>query len=257
MCCLSSTPCPSGARCKATCMENRKRFQCELPGGQVIVDDQPKARNCAFYASNKANGLRLIYGPDNIPYQTFCIIGDEYSSTLAMSYSLENQPHFVNQPLTKDYPVSQDSHNWEKFRLSLARMAALRDTALKWKLTCSYNLPRMPSYDVVRFMLKDLDPLAWDSGIKCATADKVNIKGVGCANCVIAITQGSNSWHLSEHHASSCTSKGGVQLLSRVTCDFFSSPNYFGNYQSACVDTGFSCTSSANATTQFWFVHKN
>jgi hypothetical protein len=57
--------------------------------------------------------LRLIFSPDNTPYYAFC-----YSRrTLAMSYSVENQHVFKDQPLTKDYPVLEDSHNWEKYRL--------------------------------------------------------------------------------------------------------------------------------------------
>ncbi len=77
------------------------------------------ARSCAFYANsaNKTNGLRVIYAPDNTLYHAFCYFTQSTTLTLAMSYSVENQGFFTQQPLVNDYPVLEDSPNWEKYRL--------------------------------------------------------------------------------------------------------------------------------------------
>ena len=70
--------------------------------------------------------------------------------TLAMSYSKDNIADFQGKPLTGDYPMSEDSHNWEKYRLSLSRMSALRDAAQEWKITCSYQLQGMMDNDYLK-----------------------------------------------------------------------------------------------------------
>ena len=70
--------------------------------------------------------------------------------TLAMSYSKNNINGFKFKPLTGDYPMSENSHNWENYRLSLSRMSALRDAAQEWKITCSYQLQGMIDQDYLK-----------------------------------------------------------------------------------------------------------
>ena len=161
-CCSTSEPCLNGARCQASCMENGRRFQCICPEGQGGDRCENVPRNCAFYAnsSNPAPGLYLIYTPDNIPYRVFCHFDQWSAMTLAMSYSKDNSADFLGKPLTGDYPMSEDSHNWEKYRLSLSRMSALRDTAQEWKITCSYQLQGMMDNDYLKVCVYVYKPLS-------------------------------------------------------------------------------------------------
>ena len=157
-CCSTSEPCRHSARCQASCMENGRRFQCICPEGRA-GDRCEIAKNCAAYASspNPAPGLYSIYALDNTTYRVFCYFDQWSAMTLAMSYSKDNIADFKDKPLTSDYPMSEDSHNWEKYRLSLSRMSALRDVAQEWKITCSYQLQGMMDNDylkVCRFVYK-------------------------------------------------------------------------------------------------------
>ena len=115
-CCSTSEPCLNGARCQASCMENGRRFQCICAEGQRGDRCENVARNCTFYAKSQSQ-VRVIYAPDNTTYKTFCYIGTVYQYTLAFSYSVENFAVFDGQPLSVDYPILEDSFNWQKFRL--------------------------------------------------------------------------------------------------------------------------------------------
>ena len=119
-CCSTSEPCLHGARCQASCMENGRRFQCICGDGQKGYRCENVARNCAFYANSgiaPQSQVRVIYAPDNTTYKTFCHVDSWYKYTLAFSYSVENFAVFYKQPLSVDYPVLEDSFNWQKFRL--------------------------------------------------------------------------------------------------------------------------------------------
>ena len=100
-------------------MENGRRFQCTCAEGQRGDRCENVARNCAFYEkpANETLPLRVIYSADNTSYRTFCFFGPRYRFTLAFSFSVENQHLFKDQPLSNDYPILEDSPNWQKFRL--------------------------------------------------------------------------------------------------------------------------------------------
>lgn len=146
------------------------------------------ARDCGFYANsaNKTHGLRVLYAPDNTAYRAFCYFSMTVIFTLAMSFSVENQ-RLVSEPLRNDKPVFEDSHNWEKYRLGLARMTALRDGARKWKYTCSYDQIGMKEKDALKVFLSELDPLDVN-GVKCPAAQNIIINGQECKQCVVGKT---------------------------------------------------------------------
>ena len=151
-CCSTSEPCLHGARCKTSCMKNGLRFQCICAKGRSGDRCENIARNCASYANspNPAPGLYPIYAPDNTLYRVFCYFDQWSAMTLAMSYSKNNMAAVENKPLTGDYPMSENSHNWENYRLSFSRMSALRDAAQEWKITCSYQLQGMMDNDYLK-----------------------------------------------------------------------------------------------------------
>lgn len=142
-CCSSSQPCLNGGKCQESCLENSRRFTCVCPDGFHGTRCELKPWSCAAYAqsSNRTLSYRLIYAPDDASYSAFCYF---YSSTrtmtLAMSYSRANAGNFRGQSLVSDCPVSEDSHNWNSYRLSLARMRGLRDLSTDW--WCRARTPR-------------------------------------------------------------------------------------------------------------------
>ena len=118
-CCSTSQPCLHGGRCEATCMQNNRRFRCSC--GEEIAGDRCEniPRSCAFYfnSADRTKGLRTVYAPDNTTYHVYCYFNVNSMATLAMSYSVENQPKFGGQPFSNDYPVNEDSMNWQNYRL--------------------------------------------------------------------------------------------------------------------------------------------
>jgi hypothetical protein len=99
----------------------------------------------------------------------------------------------------------------------------------------------------------DINPLV-DNGAYCVRVAKICIRGQGCDDCVVTLVQGSNMWHMMLSWQSNCKHVTDyVNVVPDVACK----PGYFNNYKytSDCFDTQFSCTSSGDATTQFWFVH--
>ena len=67
------------------------------------------------------------------------------------------------------------------------------------------------------------------------------------------MSHGKNTWHMMYHHVDWCPS--AVQVLPKLSCSA-GEHSYFGNYNAKCLDENFLCTSSLNATTQFWFIHE-
>ena len=119
-CCSTSEPCLHGARCQASCMKNGLRFRCICAEGQDGERCENLARNCLFYSNSETSPqsqVRVIYAPDNTTYKTFCHAGSLYHYTLAFSLSVENFAVINGRPLSVDYPVLEDSFNWQKFRL--------------------------------------------------------------------------------------------------------------------------------------------
>ena len=220
-----------------------------------------KARNCAFYSyeSVHAQGLRVIYGPDNTPYQVYCHNDQWNANTLVMSYSRDNVPVFKNKPLYVDHPVSEGSHNWKQYRLPLAVMKALHDVADKWKITCSYHSRGMQHRDSLVVDAKAVDPF-FSGGTYCAKVKRVRIKDHGCDDCVVCITQGNNAWHMVPSQQKTCDGHAGYSnVVPSVSCPQEPSVDYiyFGNYRAPpCFDEQFTCTDSGDATTNFWFVQR-
>ena len=242
-CCSTSQPCLNMGRCEATCMKNDRRFRCicteQLNGDRC--ENVP--RSCAHYydSTNLTPGLRLIYA-DGIPFHVFCFFDEWSAMTLVMSYSRDNKALF-KKPLTTDYSVSEDSHNWEKYRLSRARMFSVLNGALEWKITCSYQLQGMQDQDYLKVSTAD-NPLTAESG--CIQVTKIRIRGQGCDYCPVFLNQKGCVWHVIHTNQNGCDHVPGyVNVVPVTSCKVI----YFGNYAD-CFDEQFSCTSSGDATTQ-------
>ena len=102
----------------------------------------------------------------------------------------------------------------------------------------------------------EVDPLV-AKGDQCPRVNKIRIGGAGCDMCVVHMVQGGEMWYLKGNMQYKCKDhEGFANIVPDIRCEGRSkATRYFGNYNLPCIDSQFSCTSSADATTQFWFVH--
>lgn len=174
-----------------------------------------------------------------------------YPVTLAMSYSKQNAAEYHTKPLIKDYPVSENSHNWVSYRLSLARMVGLRDASKDWAFTCSYPTRPWGVKDYMRVKIAKTDILTYTSASlgNCRFVQYITVGSAACSKCQVGMQQGGVMFHLNKNAAEKC---GGWTGVKENRCANNVMARYFGSY--TCVDENFKCTDSASATTQLWFL---
>ena len=153
-----------------------------------------------------------------------------------------------------DYPdssaVSSDFPNWQAYLIRRHFLVWLRDHSTHWRATCRYNTDGTVYTDYLRASFEDFDIVRVTPTLisDCQKYELVNIRGNECANCT------AKTWYL----------KGPFPLLIdskiRDGCDFDgtqsgdASEDNFGLYHD--VNSKFRCTSSSEATIQFWFGSK-
>jgi len=125
----------------------------------------------------------------------------------------------------------------------------LRSHSTHWRATCRYNTDGTVYTDYLRASFEDFEivrvtPTVADS---CQKYELVNIRGNECANCTAA------TWYLKAtfplHIDSSF--RNGCDFDGNQSGDVVGSEDHFGYYH--VVNPKFRCTSSSEATTQFWF----
>ena len=148
--------------------------------------------------------------------------------------------------------VSSDSPNWLAYLIKRDYLVWLRDHSTHWRATCRYNTQGTVYTDYLRALFEDFDivKVTPTKVSRCEKYELVNIRGNECANCT------AGTWYL----------KGAYPLhidsSKRLGCDFdgsqsgdvIGSEDNFGYYEA--VNSKFRCTSSLEATTQFWFGSK-
>ena len=255
-CCSTSQICLNRGKCQANCLESGKRFKCACPDGFTGNRCEIKPRSCAsyVYSSNRTDGLRLIYDPNNTTYLVFCHFYVSSSTlvadTLVMSFERSCFDALQKEPLTKDFPREQKNPNWEKYKLSLERMKALRDESTDWAFTCKYNTRGFSHDDFLRVKFAKCDILTYKgaSDGNCIDVEYVNIRGSSCSNCKFSVSQGGTTFHVGKTH-NNC---GAWVDYTSKTCGI-TKARYFGSY--TCTDTSFACMATSSSTNQLWFRH--
>ena len=108
-------------------------------------NSKQRSRECLLYT--------LLHGPaSNSFYQTFCDFTSEngFVWTLLESFSLANNNDFKTQPFLKDYPVSQNSFRWNKFRLSWSIMNSTLSHSTHFRATCNFKTDGLITTDYWR-----------------------------------------------------------------------------------------------------------
>ena len=165
----------------------------------------------------------------------------------------------LDKSLTDNYPRDAGAPNWIKYRLSKTNMLDLRDVSSHWAYTCAYDTRGFSTTDYILSRFNETDPLGFNqfNTFKCRLYEYFNVNGDMCENCHIETYQSSS--HTLHYNAQGVqrTDDGcdGLQLsVSYPTCS--TGPvQFFGAYD--CYSELHSCTASAQATTQLWFITRN
>ena len=144
--------------------------------------------------------------------------------------------------------VSGESPNWQAYLMLPRDLIWFRNQSTHWRATCRYNTDGVVYTDYLRASFEDFDiigtaPLAH---VVCRRYELVNIRGNECTNCTAQTWYilGSNPLHIDSYYQDGCDFNGNM------TGDVVVSEDNFGLYNT--VNPKFRCTSSSQATTQFW-----
>ena len=145
-----------------------------------------------------------------------------------------------------------NSPNWQVYLITRGYLVWLRDHSTHWRATCRYNTDGLVYTDYLRASFEDFDIVTVTPTVasSCQKYELVNIRGNECANCTAATwyLKGSFPLHIDSSIRHECDFDGNQGG------DVVGSEDNFGYYHA--VNQKFRCTSSQEATTQFWFGSK-
>ncbi|XP_044165913.1 uncharacterized protein LOC114949482 [Acropora millepora] len=251
--CCEENPCSNGGTCTELCHHAKQKFNCTCPIGYVgRLCEKKSPTSCKQLQLQakkpKNSAVYTLYDPGSKSfYQTFCDLTSEtgFVWTLLESFSKADNNDFKNQPFFQDYPVSQSSFKWNKFRLSLPIMNSTLSHSTHFRATCNFNTDGLVTTDYLRAKTSDLNILKLD-GYPCVKMEYINIRGYHCYDCRAKMSQ---RIHLHLHTDSSYKVKP-CQFTSARDSSVESEHN-FGYYDK--MNPLHRCTSGDNATTQWWF----
>ena len=162
--------------------------------------------------------------------------------------------YFVLQGLIAFYDyndsnaIGGDSPNWQAYLIKRHYLVWLRDHSTHWRATCRYNTDGTVYTDYMRAAFEDFDIVRVTPKVveRCQTYELLNIRGNECANCTASTFYLKDVFPL---HIDS-SEKGTCEFDGSKTGDVTPSEDNFGLYLD--VNPKFRCTSSSDATTQFW-----
>ena len=148
--------------------------------------------------------------------------------------------------------VSSDSPNWQAYLIKRHYLVWLRDHSTHWRATCRYDTDGTVYTDYLRASFEDFDIVKVTPKVdsSCQKYERVNIRWNECANCT------AGTWYRKDDsplHIDS-SKRRGCEFDGSQRGDAVGSEDNFGYYQD--VNSKFRCTSSLEATTQFWFGSK-
>jgi len=214
------------------------------------VRDVFRPTSCLDYLLRGASecGIYRLYDNSGNSFPAYCDLKSEPGTawTLVMSWSNKNRqiPVFNKNPFKNSAPVNENSHNWNMYRLSLARMRSLQSHSTHWRATCSYPTHGIDYTDYLRGSFKDFNIVDYIGSGKCKKVEYINI----CGHMGIHLTV--PFWQLANQELLHTDS-------SHTTCQFnpksgsLSSEDNFGWY--GTINPKFRCTQGPQSTTQWWF----
>jgi hypothetical protein len=177
-------------------------------------------------------------------YVVFCDINTEigFAWTLIESVALKHNSLVATKAFFADWPINENSPNWNVYRLSLGRMSRIRDHSTYWRATCEFPSKGIDYRDYVRAKLSDVDPVTYNGNGICKAVEYISLRDHVGVKTSVAFWN-SNSCHMHTDSSSvGCSFKPNVGATS--------SEDNWGFY--GAVNPKFRCTAKAESTTQFW-----
>ncbi|EDV25806.1 uncharacterized protein TRIADDRAFT_55274 [Trichoplax adhaerens] len=218
---------------------------------------KPKPITCAavrnLYHTSR-NGYFTLYDSISKPYLAFCDFQSDpgFAWTLIESLSTTNArtPKF-STGFYYNVPSSECTPNWSCYRLSKARMVALKNapSSTHFRATCNFNSQSVKGLQNRRDYLRaSFCAVNFFFAVKvnaaCVTVDYINVRGHSCRKCSIPFWT-SNIWHLHIDLPQAAASCGKFEVPNQVQ-----SEDVFGAYWK--VNPFFSCTATSASTTNWW-----
>ena len=202
------------------------------------------ARTCVDHVEHGASRSgHYVIDDGTESYVVFCDINTEvgFAWTLIESVVLKLKSLVYNKALFVDWPINENSPNWNIYRLSLGRMSRIRDHSTYWRATCEFPSAGIDYSDYVRAKLSDVDPVTYNGAGTCKTVEYINIRGHAGVRTTAPFWN-NNAYHMHLSASSSCGFNANAGAVS--------SEDSWGYYRS--TNPKFRCTASAESTTQFW-----
>ena len=174
-----------------------------------------------------------------------------------LSFFLSSQRDVVFYDYLDSRAVSSDSPNWQAYLIKRHFLVWLRDHSTHWRATCRYNTDGTVYTDYLRASFEDFDIVRVTPTVaaSCQKYELVNIRGNECENCTAATwyLKGYVSLHIDSYYRGLLLNHS-YDFEGRQSGGAVTSEDNFGFYHT--VNSKFRCTSSSEATTQFWFGGK-
>ena len=251
--CCEPNPCLNGGTCIRSCANAKHKFYCTCPHefvGRRCHRKRP--RSCKEYfllsGGRLKSGVHYLLDSNNGSIMVYCDFESEkeFVWTLIESFEFANNVIFKKKAFYRNVPVNENTHQWQKYRLSNPHMKEIEGHSTHVRATCNFDREGLKYIDYLRASLTEVDVmnLRIISGFApCVKFEFINIRGGGCMDCTCHFTQG-DSMHA---HVDSAKAWWQCQLKSP---GYVSSEDDFGRYN--YYNPTHRCVSSANSTTQWW-----
>ena len=210
-----------------------------------IVGRNYTARSCVEHMEHGASqcGYYVIHNKQE-SYVVFCDINTEigFAYTLIESFALKRNAFFASKSLAVNWPINENSPNWNMYRLSHSRMSLLRDRSTYWRATCNFPFVGIDYQDYVRARITDVDPIKETLSATCKKVEYINLRGDLGLQTTVAF------WNQNEYHMHTDSS---LKLCAfGPNAGAVSSEDNWGYY--GTINPKFRCTATADSTTQYW-----
>ncbi|XP_032242781.2 uncharacterized protein LOC5516882 [Nematostella vectensis] len=261
-CCMSN-PCKNGATCVELCDHPKEKFSCvctpSCSGKTCERCNLTSCRDHLVYLRQLGlemfDGVSQIQTNDGQSFPLFCWLKGQTIWTLLESFALKHtlefkKLSFLLSARSDDIAFNESSPNWEKYRLSQARMHHVYINATKFRATCAYDqkttIPGWPRDQMIA-RLTNYDIMTRKRWGECLRMESIFIRNQSCSNCTVGILHWPNHYH------------AHVNFDSDENC-FFNPVNSVQNELAFAVygnvNPESTCCSSPDATTQWWLGHE-
>ena len=204
------------------------------------------ARSCVDHMEHGASHCgHYVIDDGQESYVVFCDINTEigFAYTLIESFTLKHNSFFKTKGLIVNWPINENSPNWNMYRLSHGRMSRIRDHSTYWRATCNFPSVGIDYHDYVRARITDVDPIKETLSGTCKKVEYINLRGHLGLQTTVPFWNNNVYWHMT-------TDSGSTKCAFKPNRGAVNGEDNWGFYH--IVNSKFRCTATANSTTQYW-----